>query len=147
MNALEAIAMIAEGKILEAQAEGLFEHLPGAGKPLALEDLSLLPPEARMAHTILKNSGFADSWQTAPPAPAGEINRTLAPGLVQRRLRRLDFLLRLVRRNRGEDQTDGALAALPESPYLPQLLKRLADPPQAEKAAAPRENAETLFSS
>jgi transposase InsO family protein len=137
MNALEAIALIAEGKIREAQADGIFDHLPGAGKPLVLEDLSHLPPEARLAHIILKNSGFAGSGQRL--LPEAELARS-APeeGKHNRRLRRLNLLLRRVRRGRGADPADEALPVLPDSPYLPELLRRLPGPaPAADRPAPP----------
>lgn len=54
----EAIQIIAEQRILEAQERGEFEHLSGEGLPLPEEDLSAIPPEYRMAWRILKNSGF-----------------------------------------------------------------------------------------
>lgn len=48
---------IAEQKILEAQKKGLFENLPGSGKPLELRDESHIPPELRIPYAILRNSG------------------------------------------------------------------------------------------
>jgi hypothetical protein len=45
---------IAENRILEAIDNGLFEDLPGKGRPLALEDDSHVPPELRMAYKVLK---------------------------------------------------------------------------------------------
>jgi hypothetical protein len=50
--------LIAERKIREAQQQGAFNDLPGAGKPLLLEDDSLVPEELRMAYKILKNASF-----------------------------------------------------------------------------------------
>jgi hypothetical protein len=50
--------LIAERKIREAQQEGAFNDLPGAGKPLLLEDDSLVPEELRMAYKILRNASF-----------------------------------------------------------------------------------------
>jgi hypothetical protein len=47
---------IAEAKIAEAIANGELDNLPGAGKPLALDDDSHIPPELRMAYRILKNA-------------------------------------------------------------------------------------------
>ncbi len=61
MNAFEAIALVAEEKIREAERRGMFDNLPGAGKPLLLEDDSHIAPELRMAYTILKNSGHLES--------------------------------------------------------------------------------------
>ncbi len=53
------IAAIAEQRILEAAQRGDFDDLPGAGKPLDLDDDRLIPEELRMAYRILKNAGFA----------------------------------------------------------------------------------------
>jgi len=50
--------LIAEAKIAEAMRAGAFDHLPGAGRPLDLDDDSLIPEEARMAYRILRNAGF-----------------------------------------------------------------------------------------
>lgn len=55
MHPLDALA---ERRIAEAQADGVFDALPGAGKPLALDDDALVPEELRAAYRILKNSGF-----------------------------------------------------------------------------------------
>lgn len=58
MGIEHAMALIAERRIQEAMEEGRFDRLPGRGQPQRLEDLSNLPPEARLAYMILKNSGF-----------------------------------------------------------------------------------------
>ena len=56
---MDILASIAERKIREAMAQGEFDDLPGAGKPLAMdEDLTGVPAELRMAYKILKNAGF-----------------------------------------------------------------------------------------
>ena len=47
---------IAENRILEALEAGLFDNLPGRGKPLLLEDDSHIPPDLRMAYKIMKNA-------------------------------------------------------------------------------------------
>lgn len=49
---------IAERRIVEAIREGVFDDLPGAGKPLKLEDDSYLPEDLRIVYKILKNAGF-----------------------------------------------------------------------------------------
>ncbi len=49
---------IAERRILQAIREGAFDDLPGAGKPLKLEDDSHLPEDLRIAYKILKNAGY-----------------------------------------------------------------------------------------
>jgi hypothetical protein len=50
---------IAERRIREAMAQGHFENLPGAGKPLSLEDYFSTPEEVRMAYSILKSANCA----------------------------------------------------------------------------------------
>ena len=50
--------LIAERKIAEALARGELENLPGAGRPLELDDDALIPEELRAAYRILKNAGF-----------------------------------------------------------------------------------------
>ena len=49
---------LAEGRIREAQQRGEFDGLPGAGKPLALEEDALIPEELRAGYRLLKNAGY-----------------------------------------------------------------------------------------
>jgi len=55
--ALPGFAQIVENRIAEAIARGEFDNLPGAGKPLDLDDDALVPEEERLAFRILKNAG------------------------------------------------------------------------------------------
>ncbi len=48
---------IVEERIRQAQEGGEFVDLPGAGKPLVVEDLSGVPEELRLPYKILKNAG------------------------------------------------------------------------------------------
>jgi hypothetical protein len=48
---------IVEERIKKAQEKGAFENLPGCHKPLTFED-EHVPEAFRLAHKILKNSGF-----------------------------------------------------------------------------------------
>ena len=50
--------LLAEKRISDAIAEGVFDGLPGAGKPVPEEDLSLVPESERAAYRILKNAGL-----------------------------------------------------------------------------------------
>jgi hypothetical protein len=50
---------LAEQKIAEAISRGELDDLPGAGRPLELDDDPLIPEELRLAYRILKNAGFA----------------------------------------------------------------------------------------
>ncbi|MBU2621353.1 MAG: DUF1992 domain-containing protein [Proteobacteria bacterium] len=49
---------IVEQRILDAQRKGEFDNLPGAGKPLDLEDSSSVPEDLRIAYKILKNADY-----------------------------------------------------------------------------------------
>src|SRR5262245_56583342 len=49
---------MAERRIHEAQQQGVFEDLPGAGAPLKFDDNAMVPEELRAAYRILKNSGY-----------------------------------------------------------------------------------------
>jgi hypothetical protein len=49
---------LVEQKLLEAVSRGEFDDLPGAGRPLDLDDDPLVPEDLRLAYRILKNAGF-----------------------------------------------------------------------------------------
>jgi hypothetical protein len=53
---MDCFRRIAEERIQQAQEEGVFDNLPGKGKPLNLEDDSFVPEDLRMTYKILKNS-------------------------------------------------------------------------------------------
>lgn len=48
---------IVEQRIQEALDRGDFDDLPGKGKPIPIEDDSMVPEELRLAYKILKNAG------------------------------------------------------------------------------------------
>jgi hypothetical protein len=49
---------IAERHILAALERGELDNLPGAGKPLALDDNRMVPEELRAGYRLLKNAGY-----------------------------------------------------------------------------------------
>jgi hypothetical protein len=57
-SGLPNLDAIAEERIQEAMRRGVFDNLPGAGKPLDLDEDPLVPPEVRAANRILKNAGL-----------------------------------------------------------------------------------------
>jgi DnaJ-like protein len=84
---------VAERRINEAMSRGEFENLPGAGKPLDLEDYFNTPEDLRMAFSILKNANCAPAEvevlnevarleravaETSDDAERSELSRTLA---------------------------------------------------------------------
>ena len=48
----------AERHILDAQAKGELDNLPGQGQPLELDDDSAVPAELRTGFRLLKNAGY-----------------------------------------------------------------------------------------
>ncbi|EST11455.1 DnaJ family domain-containing protein [Sporolactobacillus laevolacticus] len=52
------IEIMAEEKIKACLKSGVFDNLPGKGKPLVLEDLSAVPKELRAGYKMLKNAGM-----------------------------------------------------------------------------------------
>ncbi|MDP4170752.1 MAG: DUF1992 domain-containing protein [Bacillota bacterium] len=55
---MDLSTILSEEKIKRAYSDGEFDHLPGFGKPLQLEDLSSVPEELRMAYKLMKNAGY-----------------------------------------------------------------------------------------
>lgn len=80
---IAAIAYVAEDRIRAAAERGEFRNLPGAGKPLDLEGDANIPPELRMAYTLLKNGGYLDG-------PDGE---ETADKALEKRLDSLEAML------------------------------------------------------
>lgn len=121
---MEFLDHLVEDRIREAQRRGDLDHLPGAGRPLNLDDDSMVPPELRMAYRILKNAGFA------PPEVAGlqELRQLLAglsdspePSDEQKRGRqRLSLLLHRLE-SAGLGRTSRAILAEYESRLLEKL--------------------------
>ena len=128
MNALDAIAFIAERKIEEAMAEGAFDNLPGLGKPLQLEDLSHMPPDMRMAYTILKNSGCLDEnaerpgsmkeLMTALPDERRVYGKMQRLNVMMARIRRAEIMLVPEKAEKEKEKDE-------DSPYLEKLLERV----------------------
>jgi hypothetical protein len=69
-----ALAALVERRIEEAIARGELDDLPGAGRPLEVDDIDpLVPAELRVALRVLKNAGVPP----AELAPVVEINQLL----------------------------------------------------------------------
>ncbi len=54
--------MNVEEHIQRAMAEGKFDHLPGKGQPLRLEEHPFEAAEWRLTHHLLRNAGFSLPW-------------------------------------------------------------------------------------
>ena len=55
---MQFLDRLVEQRIEAAVAAGEFDDLPGAGRPLQLDDDRLVPEEIRIAYRMLKNAGF-----------------------------------------------------------------------------------------
>lgn len=53
-----AVQVLVEERIRQAREEGLFDDLPGKGKPLKLDDDSMVAPHLRASYRILRNAGI-----------------------------------------------------------------------------------------
>src|SRR5881396_2891892 len=53
---MDYLFRLAEDRIQRTQEEGVFDNLPGKGKPLKLDDDSFVPEDLRLTYKILKNS-------------------------------------------------------------------------------------------
>jgi len=101
-----ALEMLAERKIAEALARGEFDGLPGAGRPLDLEDDALVPEDLRAAFRILRNAGFAPAEVEARRTIAG-LERLVMQGAADgearsRAARKLALLRTRVERDYAE---------------------------------------------
>ncbi|SHO56424.1 DnaJ family domain-containing protein [Vibrio quintilis] len=52
------IDQLAEQSIQSSIKQGELDHLRGAGKPLEIEDLRMVPEHLRIGYHVLKNAGF-----------------------------------------------------------------------------------------
>src|SRR5262249_11212981 len=55
---LDPLHALAEKRIQEALDAGEFRDLPGAGKPLPLDELDGVPEELRASYSVLENAGL-----------------------------------------------------------------------------------------
>lgn len=116
-------AALAEQRIAAARDRGEFDDLPGAGKPLNLDDDAHVPPELRLAWKLLKNAGFAPPELEARKEINGLLDLLEQGGdeaETLRRMRRLDvLLLKSACRRCGPVTLDAA------DPYYDQVVRRV----------------------
>lgn len=53
---------LVEQRILDGMERGMFDNLPGMGKPLNLDDDQFVPQEFKMAFRMLRSTGMAPLW-------------------------------------------------------------------------------------
>lgn len=123
---LAALDELVEQRIREAMRKGELSGLPGEGRPLALDDDSMVPEELRVAYRILKNAGYAPPEVEALRELNGlDFERRAAPdvGVGERRGERKLLALTLALEAQGLRLTSGAAGA-----YRQRLAERFASP-------------------
>ncbi|MFQ5545908.1 MAG: DnaJ family domain-containing protein [Acidiferrobacterales bacterium] len=116
------IDKLAEPRIQEAIGRGEFNNLPGTGKPLALDDDTLVPPELRVAYRVLKNAGYLPrdlqlrSEISDLEAFVATVDDSPSRGRAYQRLNYLRAQLQAARSNRADLRVEHA--------YYRQLLNR-----------------------
>ena len=134
---LPGFEKIVEERIRDALRRGVFNDLPGSGKPIRFEDDSLVPEELRLAYKILKNADcFPPEIQIRK-----EINRTedLLSGMGEtaekyRILKKLNFLIMKFNAIRGTN----ILSELPQR-YASNLVEHFGSPFRASARIGPRD--------
>jgi len=111
---------IADAKIAAAIAAGELANLPGAGRPLDLDDDPLVPEHLRAAYRILKNAGFVPP-ELAERRERVELARLIATINDDGERRRAAARLALLEARR---EAAGAESGLPAA-YRAALLDRL----------------------
>lgn len=100
------IDRLVEARIAEALARGEFDDLPGAGRPLALDDDQMVPQELRTGFRLLKNAGYIPQdvvWRREIREVEQLLAVVEAPADRSRAVRRLNFLLARLNAGRGGD--------------------------------------------
>ncbi len=113
---------LAEARIQQAIERGDLDDLPGAGKPLALEDNTLVPEELRVAYRILRNAGYVPE-EVRVRGSIAELERLISRLDGEEHahaLRRLELL-----RARLSAQRGGRVNLQIEDQYRQQVLERL----------------------
>lgn len=117
------IDQIVERYIQEAQEQGEFDHLPGEGKPLLLDDNLLVPEDLRAGYRLLKNAGYL------PPelqlhSEIKEVEQLLAEvqntGEFYQTERRLRYLKLQLKQYRGD-----GIDFVTERQYQEKLMRKL----------------------
>lgn len=116
--------LIAEQRIQEAIEAGEFDNLPGAGKPIALDDDRMVPEALRVAFRVLKNAGYVPP-EVEQLKELRELRRSIeaTPDEQERRraIAKLNLLALRLSLSRG---LGGSLRI--ESQYYEKVIHRLA---------------------
>jgi hypothetical protein len=116
---------LVEQRILEAQARGEFDRLPGAGQPMDLDEDPLVPDDLRVAWRVLRNAGFVPPEVEALRRlrdAAAEVDRAADGAAKDRALRKLQALSLALAESRPGRQRGLSL----EPRYFARIVSKLA---------------------
>ncbi len=129
------IDRMAEQRIQEAIAKGELDDLPGAGRPLPLEDDLLVPEELRADYRLLKNAGYIPpelAWRREIQDLRQLLDAATRTEEERRRLgRRLNYLLARLSDRSGGHESHLAV----QERYLERLQARF--DPEARQPGSP----------
>ena len=117
---------LVEQRIRTAMADGVFDDLPGKGRPLVLDDDSLVSEDMRLAHRVLKNAGYLPE-QLQLRSEIAAIHGMLVQALDGEDRRLADKRLALLRTRLAA--CGGERPAHLEDAYLDRIRCRLAGDP------------------
>ena len=117
---------LVEQRIRTAMVDGVFDDLPGKGRPLVLDDNSLVPEDMRLARRVLKNAGYLPE-QLQLRSEIAAIHGTLVQALDGEGRRLADKRLALLRTRLAA--CGGERPAHLEKAYLDRIRRRLAGDP------------------
>lgn len=128
---IQAIAIIAEERIRQAQEKGELDNLPGAGRPLDLADDANIPDELKMAYRLLKNGGYLDDVSLRE----GDVEtlRDLMPKASDEGAKLRQMLTLQVVEARFKNQTGRDLRVADDDPYYEKVVNAVATHGRKEK--------------
>lgn len=120
---MDAISIIAEQRIREACEQGVFDSLPGAGKPLELEDDSHIPEDLRMAYKLLKNAGYVPEEVLDRKEAQSIVDALETCGDEQEKVRQMKKLEVVLARIKARHPSAPVLGD--DSPYYARVVSRI----------------------
>ena len=118
---MDILDQIVERRIAEAELRGDFDRLPGAGRPLELDDDSLVPRELRVAYRMLRNAGYVPE-EVQLFAEIGSVERLLSQALTDEERAAATARVRLLLGRLGGAR---GLSLQTEVRYFDRLVQRL----------------------
>jgi hypothetical protein len=120
---MQALDQLVERRIAEAAARGEFDDLPGAGRPLDLDDDRLVPDELRVAYRLMKNAGYVPD-EVRLYGEIGSVGQLLREATRDDERAAASARLRLLLERLGATRAN---AVLTEAWYLQRLLAKEGD--------------------